>query len=297
MSPTVHPSWGFAAEAARCAAALTADDLAVDRLRPVLPPAYRRRAVRSAEFWRDREADWQAVVTAGLADGMHRRLAHLRAQLTTSHRGVRESALAEVALAGTLLRQGAAVRWLPESQARTADLVCRIPSGHFFAEVTAMVGAFRETHGIPPHRALFLHDPDGPVTPSDVLIHRLLARVSQKARQLADYRDPVVLALSVPPHDEELTRSRMLPVPLDVRRLAGAVTGLLVSLPHISAVLLSLWGVTPLPASSAVRLATVDVVERSGPPTVSPPVSLLVDNPGAAARLHRDQRVLLRQVL
>ncbi len=297
MKPTVQPFHGIAAESGRRVTTLTADDLSVGRLRPLTQRPQPKRPARSAEFWRGLEADWQAVVAAGLADGMHRRLMHLRAQLTTSHRGVRESAIAEVSLAGTLLRRGAAVRWLPESQARTADLACQIPSGHFFAEVTAMVGAFRETHGIPPHRALFLHDPDGPVTPSDVLIHRLLARVSQKARQLAGYRDPVVLALSVPPQDEDVASSRPLPVPLDLRRLAGAVTGMLLSLPHLSTVVLSLWGVTPLPASSAVRLANVDVVERSGQSTAAPPVSLLVDNPGAAARLHRDHRVLLAQAL
>lgn len=142
MRPTVQPFQGIAAESGRRVAALTADDLSVGRLRPLTRRPQPKRPARSAEFWCGLEADWQAVVAAGLADGMHRRLMHLRAQLTTTHRGVRESAIAEVSLAGTLLRRGAAVRWLPESQARTADLACQIPSGHFFAEVTAMVVPF-----------------------------------------------------------------------------------------------------------------------------------------------------------
>ena len=51
------------------------------------------------------------------------------------------SALAELELATQLIRIGAKVTFLPESQARTADLECRLGRERFFVEVTAMVGS------------------------------------------------------------------------------------------------------------------------------------------------------------
>ncbi len=252
---------------------------------------------RSARFWKQLEGEWRDVLRhCGDREG-RRRLEYLRRRLATSHRGVRESAIAELEVAAKLARTGGRVSWLPESRARTADLECRVGEDRFFVEVTAMIGAFRETHGIPAHRALFLHDPDGPVTGGDVLIHRILARIAQKARQLSGYTAPVVLAVSVPPQDETAGRLPAVEIELDLRRLAGAMTSMLLRLGHVSGVWLSLWDVVPLPASSAVRLANVGLVERSLRQRDRPQVGLLVRNPGARAPLTRRQGDLIKQNL
>ncbi len=107
-----------------------------------------------------------------------------------------------------------------------------------------------------------------------ILIHRLLARISQKARQLTDYCDPVVLAVTVPHRDHRVEE-------LDLKRLAGAITVLLPLIKHVSAVLLSLWDVEPAQARSGVRLSNVHVVERPPQQRAYPRVRLLAVNPGA----------------
>ena len=68
----------------------------------------------------------------------HLRLARLVRRITHNDYGVRESALAELELATQLIRVGARVAFLPESQARTADLECRLSRERFFVEITAM---------------------------------------------------------------------------------------------------------------------------------------------------------------
>ena len=71
----------------------------------------------------------------------HLRLGRLIHRLTHYDPGVQESALAELELATQLIRAGAGVTFLPESQARTADLECRMGRERLFVEVTAMVGS------------------------------------------------------------------------------------------------------------------------------------------------------------
>jgi len=123
-----------------------------------------------------------------------------------------------------------------------------------------------------------------------VLIHRLLARISQKARQLSDYTDPVVLSITVPRRDDCVEE-------LDLKQLAGAITVLLQLHGHVSAVLLALWNVPPMPSRSGVRLSNVNVVERSSQQRTFPRVQLLVVNPSAAAPLHSAELQLLKGLL
>ena len=251
---------------------------------------------RSPRFWKQLESEWREVARRCGDGESRRRLDHLYRRLTTAHRGVRESAIAELEVAAKMVRTGSRVQWLPESRSRTADLECHVDGDRLYIEVTAMIGAFRQTHGIPAHRALFLHDPEGPVTEGDVLIHRILARIAQKARQLSDYWAPVVLAVSVPPQ-EFLGRAASSAVPLDLRRLAGALTSTLMKLEHLSGVLLSLWDVLPLPATSSVRLANVHLVERTMRQRDHPQVRTVVCNPTARAPLTRPQLDLIRTIL
>lgn len=128
------------------------------------------------------------------------------------------------------------------------------------------------------------------------MIKRLVARISQKARQLVDYLEPVVLAITVPgvPEPDKIGREMEL---LDLKQLAGTVTLLLPLFRQISAMFVSLWSVTPAPAKSGVRLANVHLVERAGRQTVHPRVRMLVLNPAAGCPLAETQVEGLRGLL
>jgi hypothetical protein len=228
------------------------------------------------------------------------RLARLIDRLASADRGVQESALAELELATLLIRANASVSFLPESQARTADLECVVGQERLFVEVTAMVGqAFRCRSLLPPARqACGTADGHEKDTAGKRLIDRVLARVAQKAKQLADYCAPVLLAVSVPRGGSELRRGRGHEAEeVDLKLLAGAVTLLLSKLPHLSAVLLSLWEVEPMVSRSGVRLANVLMVERSRQQSAYPRVRALIINPWAGFPVSELQRETLTRLL
>jgi len=227
----------------------------------------------------------------------HLRLGRLVRRLMHDDYGVRESALAELELATQLLRVGVRVTLLPESQTRTADLECGLGRERFFVEVTAMVGSAARQRL--PLRGLDFDEVVGEEEDRGVILtHRILARIQQKAKQLADYCDPVLLSISIPRADlqgEKNTRSEA--IWLDLKALAGVVTVLLTRVPTLSAVLISLWNVEPLPSRSAVKLANVDLIERPKHQKTRPRVHVLIQNPAASARLTEHQEDVVRQVL
>ncbi|MFZ1804065.1 MAG: hypothetical protein WAU05_09080, partial [Nitrospira sp.] len=204
----------------------------------------------------------------------HLRVGRLVWRLTHYDYGVRESALAELELATQLLRVGVRVTFLPESQARTADFECDLGRERFFVEVTAMVGSAARQRL--PLRGLDLDEVVGEEEDRGViLIHRILARIRQKAKQLADYCDPVVLSISIPRADlqgEKNARSEA--IWLDLKALAGVVTVLLTKVPTLSAVLISLWDVDPLPSRAAVKLTNVELIERPKRQRIHPRVRM-----------------------
>jgi hypothetical protein len=227
----------------------------------------------------------------------HLRLDRLVPRLTHYDYGVRESALAELELATQLIRVGARVNFLPESQARTADLECYLGRERFFVEATAMVGSAERRQL--PVRGLAEIDVQGDEEDRGViLIHRILARIRQKAKQLADYCDPVVLCISVPRADLLGDKtSRHEEIWLDLKALAGSVTVLLTTLRQLSAVMIVLWDVEPLPSKAGTRLANVDLVERPKRQRGYPRVRMLVQNPAVRAPLTESQEETFRQVL
>ncbi len=225
------------------------------------------------------------------------RLNRLVRRLTYYDYGVRESALAELELATQLIRAGVHVTFLPESQARTADLECRVGGERFFVEVTTMVGSAERQRL--PLRGLDLDEVVGEEEDRGVILtHRILARIRQKAKQLADYCDPVVLGISIPRADLQGDRAtRPEEIWLDLKMLAGTVTVLLISLRCISAVVISLWDVEPLQAKAGTRLANVEIIERSKQQKIQPRVRMLIQSPSATAALTEWQHDAVRQIL
>ncbi len=235
---------------------------------------------------------WAALQHACPDRGSRLRLSRLIHRLMSDDRGVRESAVAELELATLLIRSGFGIRFLPESQARTADLECRMGSERLFVEVTALVGTGRHLD-LEATRRKSSDDPEDE-TIGQGLIERLVARVAQKAKQLADYTAPVVLALTVPPPDPTL---RLGEQAVDLKRLVGTMTLLLLSLRHVTAVVIALWSVQGMPMTSGVRLSNVHLVERSVHQAAYPRIRLLVTNPAAAAPLDERQLAALKGLL
>lgn len=226
----------------------------------------------------------------------HLRLGRLLNRLNHRDPGVQESALAELELATQLIRVGTRVRFLPESQARTADFECHLGRDRFFVEVTAMVGSAERRRL--PLRGLLDEAEQREEDRGVILIHRILARILQKAKQLADYCDPVILGISIPRADLKGSRqSRREEIRLDLKYLAGAITLLLQTLPRLSAVLIALWDVIPVPAQAATRLANVELVARTKYQKGYPRVRLLIENPGATSALSEQQNEAFRQLL
>ncbi len=246
---------------------------------------------------REVEERWASLHRHCADQSSHLRLGRLVRRLNHRDYGVRESALAELELATQLIRAGVRVTFLPESQARTADLECRLGRERFFVEVTAMVGS-AERRQLPlrwlSHDEALGSEEDRGV----ILLHRILARIRQKARQLADYCDPVVLSISIPRADLRGERTaRPDAIWVDLKALAGSVTVLLTGLRAISAVMISLWDVEPLPSKAGTRLANVEVVERPRREKILPRVRILIQNPGATTRLPEPVDDLFKRAL
>ncbi len=234
------------------------------------------------------------------ADGGSRvRLERLFSRLGSINSGIQESALAELELGTRLVEVGASVRFLPESEARSADLECRSENERFFVEVTAMIGAVERARRLslqcPTARG---EDQEPEQDPGDGLTKAILARIHQKAKQLRDYCDPVVLAISVPDVDPvKKSRYGRYPVALNVNTLVGSISILLPKVRHVSGVLLALWNVSPMPFKSGVRLGNVTVVERSRHQDTFPRVRMLIVNPSAGSPLSDIERAMLKRLL
>lgn len=262
--------------------------------RPGPMPAWKR---EEEGLSRELHDQWSTLHRHCADQSSHLRLGRLVCRLTHYDYGVRESALAELELATQLIRAGVQVTFLPESQARTADLECDTGRKPFYAEVTAMVGSAERQRL--PLRGLDLDELPGEEEDRGfILTHRIIARIQQKAKQLADYCDPVVLSISIPRADLQGEKhSRPERIWLDLKTLAGVVTALLTGISTLSAVIISIWDVDPLPSRAAVRLANVEVIERAKHQQTQPRVRMLILNPNASAPLSESHDALIRQTL
>lgn len=261
------------------------------------PPVVARKRRLDVELPRHLHDHWSLLRHHCADHSSHLRLGRLLHRLTHRDLGVQESALAELELATQLIRVGLRVTFLPESQARTADLECRLESERFFVEVTAMVGS-AERRRLPVRGIMIGEEPGEELDGGLVLTHRILARIRQKAKQLADYCDPVILSISIPRADLLGKRhGRRERIRMELKALAGSVTMDLTKLPQLSAVLIALWDVEPLPSRATLRLANVELIERSEHQRTHPRVRMLIQNPGASAPLSETHDLLLRQTL
>jgi hypothetical protein len=258
-----------------------------------------RQAARARRISEDLERRWGLLRRHCEDQGSRLRLERLLARLSHFDRGGQESAIAELELATLLIRAGCRVGFLPESQARSADLECHLKDERFFVEVTAMVGTVERSLRLGEEAAADGGDTgEGPPTAEQIFMEALLARIRQKAKQLIDYCAPVVLAISVPRLDEEAMVARRSPtIHLDVKYLAGAISLLLPKLHHVSGVLIALWDVEPQLSTSAVRLSNVTIVERSRQQSGYPRLRMLIRNPAASSPLTERQQEALRGIL
>jgi hypothetical protein len=141
-------------------------------------------------------------------------------------------------------------------------------------------------------------EPEEETDRSVILTHRILARIRQKAKQLADYCDPVILSISIPRADLRGRRQgHPEQIRMDLKALAGSITVDLTRLRHLSAVLISLWDVEPLPSRATLRLANVEIIERTKHQRTQPRVRMLIQNPAASAGLSEHQEDALHQTL
>lgn len=241
---------------------------------------------------------WSLLRRHCVEHSSHLRLGRLLHRLAHQDPGIQESAAAELELATQLIRVGLRVTLLPESQARTADLECCLGSERFFVEVTAMVGS-AERRRLPVRGIMTGEDSEGEETDRGVILtHRILARIKQKAKQLSDYCDPVILSISIPRADLLGCRQgRHEQIRIDLKTLAGSITVDLTKLRHLSAVLISLWDVEPLPSRAALRLANVKIIERTKHQRTQPRVRMLIQNPSASASLSESLDASIRQTL
>jgi hypothetical protein len=258
------------------------------------PPLPRGRCEWRAETIEDQ---WVTLRRHCADEPSRLRLGRLLHRLAQDDPGVQESALAELELATQLARAGVHLLFLPESRVRTADLECHLGHERFFVEVTAMVGA-AAWRRISWRRLGESSEQREETHRGAIFTHRILARVRQKAKQLVEYCEPVVLQISVPRANWQGWRAgRSEATWLDVTALADAVTVLLTNLPHLSAVLIALWDVEPLPWRAGIRLANVEVIVRASHQRAVPRVRMLVRNPRANAPLTTQQREVLRAIL
>lgn len=273
---------------------------------PLGPPKARRRFLqgqngrldpgRSWPWNRQQAAQWASLQGVCPTHASRVRLIGLVNRITGAHRGARESALAELEVACALMRAGFDVEILAETQEKSADLRCGLGTARMYVEVTALTGSFCAPPPPPVRARMRKLGAAEDQASQHVLLSRLVARLSRKAAQLAHYAAPVVVAASVPHRDPE-NRLRHADWEIDLKHVAAGVTQLLARLPLLSAVLLTLWDVTPLPARANVRLANVHIVERSRHQAAAPRVRMLILNPLATHPLTEPEHARLRGLL
>ena len=225
------------------------------------------------------------------------RLSWLREQFVRHRRGVSDAAQAEVDLASLFLRAGFSVSFLPESWVRTADLECYLGHDRLFVEVTVIVPSERRTQGFPKVQPIGGEDGNGLEDDAEkLLVKRIIARITEKARQLHYYCAPVILAITVP-GQEKVVGSKSPKWVVDLKRLSGVLALTFPQVTQLSGVLLTFWDIQPLESKSNVRLNTISLVERASVGVLLPRVRLFASNPTARYPLPDAARLAVNDAL
>ena len=260
-----------------------------------LPPpvSSRLRPQWSREF----ESQWQQLYDLCQDRGSRIRLMGLREQFERRKSGVSESAAAEIELATMLVHAGFSISFLQESKARTADLECYLGVNRLFFEITVIVPTTSHKDFV---WLKSVQEGEGNESPEGhqqrVLLHRLVARMAEKAKQLDRYCAPVVLAVTVPDQVHRMNRKRP-EERLDLQRLAGGLASVLPQVPQLSAVLLTIWRAQPQESRANIRLSNIHYVTRSSSSTGVPRIRLLAINSFAKYELCREEIQMLQKAM
>ena len=107
-----------------------------------------------------------------------------------------------------------------------------------------------------------------------------MARIAEKARQLAAYCAPVLLAITVK-NAEPVRGANKDHAQVDLKRLVGVLVSTFPQVPQVSGVLLTLWDIQPAESMANIRLTNFHIMERPGQGNGAPRVRLLGWNPAA----------------
>ncbi|MCA9470765.1 MAG: hypothetical protein MRJ96_02070 [Nitrospirales bacterium] len=252
-----------------------------------------KRDIRQRDIF---HAQWQQLYDQCSDPGSHVRLVGLREQYERRQLGVSEPAQVETEVASFMLLAGFTVAFLEETAIRTADLECYLGEHRLFVEATAILRNQVRPEG---DMALGHNGPqrlkEGDAH-QDALARRLMARMAEKARQLNRYCAPILLAITIPTIERQEEEARE-PDQVDLHRLAGLLSTALHEFPQLTAVLLTCWNLTPMPARSNIRLHNAYWVTRSKGGSAFPRIRLLVMNPSAAYGLEEQEVHALRAAL
>lgn len=245
---------------------------------------------------------WRRLQGLCLDSDSQQRLSWLQQQFGKPERGVSESAQAECDIALFLIKAGLSLSFVKETQHRTADLECYLDHDRLFVEVTVIVPSETE-------RSRIIQTRRGPTKQEDddeddfyknALVTRILARISEKAHQLADYCAPVLLALTIVHQEQNLLttgKSHARRMVLDLQQMGGVITNGLAYVPQLSAVLLTLWNIQPAESKANIRLSNVHLGEWVSGKKGSSQTQLLTVNPTAHYSMEPDVQLALRRVM
>ncbi|MEC4672969.1 MAG: hypothetical protein VST68_02150 [Nitrospirota bacterium] len=265
---------------------------------PVVNSSKKTMRQRAKQF----DLSWQHLQDLCPDPDSQHRLRWLQQQYGKRERGASESAQAEVDMAMLLVRAGLSLSFVKEMEHRTADLECYLDHDRLFVEVTVIVpiepDRSREflTNRGPGNR----EDEDESGFYKDALVKRILARISEKANQLADYCAPVLLAVTIVPQEQNLgTKGKHngRRMALDLQQMGGVITQALASAPPVSAVLLTLWNIQPAESRANIRLSNVHLGEWISGNKGSSEIRLLAQNPAASHSIEPEVQLALRRVL
>ena len=253
--------------------------------------------MRKRAFKQTVRQQWAHIFSICSDAESQQRLAVLREQLDRFSDKEVASSQAEIETAHFLMQAGFSVSFLEATGGRTADLQCYDGTHRFFVEITVIQStqSVLGKTGFTRASSEILSE-TGDDFFEDVFVRRLLARMSEKAKQLERYCAPVLLAVSVPDILFEKGRSGAVP-PLDLQRIAGMLVGVLADVPQFSGVLLTCWNAPARELRNPIRIRQVHWVTRPPHDTSQPRIRLLANNAFATYGLTAREVVLLKRAL